>query len=130
MSEIRITIACPVAHLADAGQFSRATGYGPEDEQTFTIAPEYQDTAGNRYRVASGLVAGVYLTNAVSPLTEPAWGADMAAADRAQALIAVWQPPEDPEAIPEPFAAPDRIAAVIGDDPQAALVVLGVVAST
>ncbi|SEB80086.1 hypothetical protein [Rhodobacter sp. 24-YEA-8] len=129
MSEIRITIACPVAHLADAAQFSRATGYGPEDEHTFTIAPEYQDMAGNRYRVASGLVAGVYLTNAVSPLIAPAWGADVAAADRAQALIAVWQPPEDPEALPEPFAAPDRIAAVIGDDPQAALAVLGLTAA-
>lgn len=66
MSEIRITIACPVAHLADAAQFSRATGYGPEDEATFALAPEYRDVAGNLYRVASGLVASVYLTNAVS----------------------------------------------------------------
>lgn len=61
---IRITIACRVAHLADAAQFSRATGYGPEDELTFTLAPEYRDAAGNLCRVTSGLVAGVYLTDA------------------------------------------------------------------
>ena len=79
----------------------------------------------NHCRVVSGLVARVCLTHAVSQLIAPAWGADMAAADRAQALIAVWQPPEDPEHIPEPFAALARTAAVIGDDPQAALAVLG-----
>lgn len=111
---IRITIACPVAHLADAAQFARATGYGPEDEQTFAIAPEYQDEAGNRYRVASGVVALRYVTDATSPLTEPEWGADMGASARAQALIVIGEP-----------ADPDHIAAVIHDDPEAALAVLG-----
>lgn len=113
---MRITIACPIMHLADASQFSRATGYGPEDEHTFTIAPEYQDAAGNRYRVASGIVAAVYPEVATSPLIEPEWGADMAAANRAQALIVIGGP-----------AAPGQITAIIHDDPQAALDELGVV---
>ena len=124
---IRITIACPEAHLSDAGQFARATGYGPEDETTFALAPTYADAGGNLYRVASGPVSAGYPTTAASPLAEPEWGADMTAAARAQALIAVWQPPEDPDAPVEPFARPDRIAAVIGDDVAAALAVLGLV---
>lgn len=122
---IRITIACPVDHLADAAQFARATGYGPEDEQTFAIAPAYQDAGGNLYRVASGLVAEAYLTDAVSPLAEPEWGADMEAAARAQALIEVCEPPEGDDE-PGPFAQPDRIAVVVGDDVQAALAAFGV----
>lgn len=122
---IRITIACPVGHLADADQFARATGYGPADEQTFTDGQLMVDGHGNLYRVASGLVAEVYLTNAVSPLAEPEWGADMEAAARAQALIAVWLPPEGSDD-PAPFAQPDRIAVVVGDEVQAALAVFGV----
>lgn len=126
MPDIRITIACPVAHLSDASQFSRATGYGPEDEATFLLTPEYEDASGERYRVASGLVAEAYLSNAVSPLPEPAWGADMDAAARAQALIAVWVPPEESEDDNRPpFAAQDRIAVVIGDDPAFALSAFG-----
>lgn len=112
---IRITIACPILHLADAAQFSRATGYGPEDELTFALAPEYQDAEGNRYRVASGLVAPIYTETATSPLIEPEWGADMAGAGRAQALIVIGGP-----------ASPGQITAVIHEDPQAALVELGV----
>lgn len=124
---IRVTIACPLGHLDDAAQFASATGYGPADEATFTSAPEYQDTDGNRYRVASGPVALSYPGTVAAPLVEPEWGADMAAAARAQALIAVWQPPKDPEAELAPFARPDRITAVIGDDVDSALRVLGLV---
>ncbi|WP_112312495.1 hypothetical protein [Pseudogemmobacter bohemicus] len=112
--QIRITIACPLAHLDDAAQFSRATGYSAADEATFTISPEYRDAAGNRYRVASGLVAAVYPANAAAPLTAPEWGADMAAAARAQALIRIGGP-----------AAPGQITAVIGEDVSAALAELG-----
>lgn len=53
------------------------------------------------------------------------WGADVPGAARAQALIAVWQPPEDPEAILISFSGPDRIDAVIEDDPRAAPAVPG-----
>ncbi|MCB5411768.1 hypothetical protein [Pseudogemmobacter faecipullorum] len=120
---IRITIACPVAHLADASQFARATGYGPADEQTFHDGALMQGGDGALYRVASGMVADGYAEAALAPLHEPEWGADMEAATRAQALVAVWQPTEL-EA--EPYAMPDRIAVVIGGDVTAALVVLGV----
>ena len=53
------------------------------------------------------------------------WGADAPGAARAQALIAVWQPPVDPEAIPVSCAGPDRIDTVIEDDPRAAPAVPG-----
>ncbi len=112
---IRVTIACPISHLADAGQFARATGYGPEDEATFSGSPEYRDAEGNRYRVASGLVALSYPEAATSPLERPESGANMAAARRAQALIVIGGP-----------AALGQITAIIHDDPQAALAELAV----
>lgn len=113
---IRITIACPLALLADAAQFARATGYGPADEETFAIAPEYEDSDGNLYRVASGPVALSYPETVAAPLIEPEWSADMEAAGRAQGLIVIGGP-----------AAPGQITAIIHDDPQAALDELGVI---
>ncbi len=110
---IRITIACPEAHIADANQLARVIGYGPDDGRTCGAAL-FRDAAGNRYAAPSGLVLPAFVTNAVAPLVEPAWGADMAAAARAQALIVIGGP-----------AAPGQITAVIDDDPQAALAALG-----
>ena len=112
---IRITIACPLPCLEDAAQFARATGYSAADQATFSDAPEYQDEAGQRYRVASGIVSETYPGTVSSPLVAPEWGADMASAARAQALIVVGGP-----------AAPDRITAVIGEDVAAALSELAV----
>ncbi|WP_112312323.1 hypothetical protein [Pseudogemmobacter bohemicus] len=111
--QIRITIACPAALIQDANQLARVIGYSEADDQTYGAAI-WQDAAGNRYAVASGLVSPVFPEAAVSPLTAPEWGADMAAAARAQALIRIGGP-----------AAPGQIAAVIGDDVPAALAELG-----
>lgn len=110
---IRITFAAPAAHIADANQLARVVGYGPNDDKTYG-EPQYQDADGNLYAVASGLVVPHFVEVATSPLTEPAWGADMAAAQRAQSLAALGQP-----------ASPDHIAAVVGDDVQGALAFLG-----
>ncbi|WP_112309745.1 hypothetical protein [Pseudogemmobacter bohemicus] len=111
--QIRITIACPAALIQDANQLARVIGYSEADDQTYGAAI-WQDAAGNRYAVASGPVSPVFPEAAVSPLTAPEWGADMAAAARAQALIRIGGP-----------AAPGQIAAVIGDDVPAALAELG-----
>lgn len=110
---IRLTFACPVAHIADANQLARVIGLGPDDDQTYG-EPRYRDAAGNLYAVASGLVEPSFIDTATSPLTEPEWGADMAAAQRAQSLAALGEP-----------AAPDHIAAVVGDDVAEALSFLG-----
>lgn len=110
---IRLTFACPAAHIADANQLARVVGYGPEDDKTYGD-PQYQDVDGNLYAVASGLVEPSFITTATSPLIEPEWGADIAAAQRAQALAALGEP-----------AAPVHIAAVVGDDVAESLEYLG-----
>lgn len=112
---ITITVACPEAMIGDANQLARVLGYGPDDDQTYGAAL-WQDADGNRYAVSSGLVSEAFPTAAAAPLAPPSWSADMTAAARAQAAISIGE-----------AAAPDRIAVIIGDDPQAALVALGVV---
>lgn len=110
---IRITFACPAAHITDANQLARVIGLSPDDDQTYG-EPRFQDGGGNLYAVASGLVEPSFISTATSPLAEPEWGADMEAAQRAQALAALGEP-----------AAPDHIAAVVGDDVAEALAFLG-----
>lgn len=117
---IRITIACPAALIGDANQLALCLGLGPDDAMTYG-APVWQDAGGALYAVASAIVSEGFIAAAASPLVAPPWGADLAAAARAQAAIAIWQ---DEDATP--FAAQNRLAAVIVDDPQAALAVLGV----
>jgi len=111
---IRVTIACPEAHIADANQLSRVLGYSPDDDGTFGAAG-WRDAGGARYAVASTLAADAFPVDAAEPLAAPPWGADMEAATRAQALLRIGG-----------SAAPDALVAVIGDDPQAALAELGV----
>ena len=110
---IRVTIACPEALIGDANQLALCLGFGPNDAQTYRAAC-WLDEAGNRYAVASAIVGSGFAADASSPLDAPPWGADMAAAARAQALIQIDTP-----------AAPDRIAAILGDDALGALAVLG-----
>lgn len=111
---MRVTIACPEAMIPDANQLAVCLGYGPEDALTYGL-PIWLDAAGARYAVASAIVSDAFPGAATSPLTEPAWGADMAAAARAQAVIRIGG-----------AADPSRLVAVFGDDPQAAIAVLGV----
>jgi len=125
---MRVTIACPEGHIADANQLARCIGLGPDDDRTYGEAT-WQDAGGNRYAVASAIVGPMFGAAATSPLTEPDWGCDIAAAARAQALIRIMQPAA-PGIIAAVFgddpAAPGIIAAVFGDDVAAALAVLGV----
>lgn len=115
---MRVTVACPAALIADANQLARVLGYGPDDDQTYGSAT-WQDTAGNLYAVASGIVSEAFPAAAASPLVAPPWGADMDAAARAQALVHIWTE-DDPIT-----ASPDHIAVVVGDDARAALIILG-----
>lgn len=112
---MRVTIACPEALIGDANQLALCLGLGPEDAHTYGAAC-WLDAKGNRYAVASAIVSSRFASDASSPLDAPSWGADMAAAVRAQAKIRMGA-----------AAGPDRLACVIGDDVGAGLVVLGVV---
>lgn len=110
---MRVIIACPEALIPDANSFARAVGLGPDDDETFGPAA-WVDSGGARYALASGVVSDTFPARASAPLVEPPWGADMAAAARAQAALAIGLP-----------AAPARLAAVIGDDVAAARATLG-----
>ena len=112
MTLIRLTIACPEAMIADANQFARCTGYGPDDDKTFGAAT-WQDASGNLYSVTSGLVKEVYQGNAMATLKRPDWDCNMAAANRAQAKIKIGG-----------AARPDNLVAVFGEV-DAALAELG-----
>jgi hypothetical protein len=111
---IRVTIACPEAKIADANQLASVLGFSAADVGTFG-EPVWQDAAGNRYAVASTLAKPTFVTDAVSALVDPPWGADMAAASRAQALISIGG-----------AADPSRLVAVFGEDAGVAFDALGV----
>ena len=125
---MRVTIACPEALIGDANQLALCLGLGPEDVQTYGEAV-WQDAAGQRYAVASAVVSRHFAAMAASELVEPAWGADMAAARRAQAALRVIAPSADLEAPPppDPRATPEAIVAVIEEDTATAVRMLGVV---
>lgn len=108
-----VTIACPEAMIPQANQLARCLGEGPDDDKTFVVA-NWQDAAGNRYALASGLVSETFPDRAASPLVAPSWGCDLAMASVAQAAVRIGE-----------TADPGHIAAVIGDDPQAAISALG-----
>lgn len=110
---MRITIAVHAPDVADANAWARCLGEGPDDGPAFGEAI-FPDSAGNLFAVASGVFSAGFLERADAPPVAPAWPVDLVAATRAQALLARGA-----------AAAPERIAAVIEEDPQAALVLLG-----
>lgn len=117
---IRVNIAVPESMIASANELARCIGYSEADGLTFG-APNYQDDDGELYSFASGSVEPAFVQDAVSPLVEPEWGADMASAMAAQATVQIWTE----EA---PFiAAAGSIVAYIGEDVQSALAALGLV---
>ena len=110
---MRVTIACPDGLIGDANQLALCLGLGPEDAQTYGEAV-WQDAAGNRYAVASAVVGEGFLAASGAGLRSPAWAVDLAAAARAQSRVTLGLP-----------AAPDRLAAMLGTTPEAALAGLG-----
>jgi hypothetical protein len=108
------TIAVPAAHVADSNELAMALGFSTADEQTYGN-PSWQDTAGNLYSAASLVASDGFVTAATSTLQRPEWDAEqyisMAAANRAQALVALWVADGDTDA---PQASPDAITAIGG----------------
>lgn len=122
---MRITIACPAAHTADANHLAMALGYSTADDQTYGT-PQWQDADGNLYAVASLDVSPLFVHAAVSPLQRPEWDTtdvvDMASASKAQARIVIWGLTDGEAA---PVATTDVILAMFHPDPLAALALAG-----
>lgn len=97
---MRMTIICAAGLVDDANQLLRVFGHGPADGDTFG-APTLQDGAGNAYALASGTLAPVTALDLTGPLHMPLWGADMAAAARAQAALRVFTAPVDGASLPD-----------------------------
>jgi len=110
--QLRITLACPDAHIAEANQLALCLGESAADDRTFTAA-NYQDAAGNLYAVCSTVAKPVFVELAAQPLQAPAHApdADLDAASRAQALVSINDRP----------AGPDRIAVILGDRLESAM---------
>lgn len=123
---MRLTIACPQAHIADANQLAMVLGYSEADKDTYR-EPQWQDAQGNLYSLASLPVSEGFIGAATSALQRPEWDTDntvnMAGAARAQALVSLWMATE--EAPTPPIAAPDIILAMVGDDPLALVAAAG-----
>lgn len=115
---IRVTIATPVAMIPAANELAACIGFSEADRRTFT-GPTHEDADGQFYCVASGPVVEQFVQDAVSPLTEPEWGADMDAANEAQAAVAIWT--EDAPVL----AAPEVLAVCIGMEAGDAAAALG-----
>lgn len=121
----QITLAVPVSMIAQANALLGTVAYSEADAFTFA-GPTHLDGEGREYAVASGVLHDAVIDRLTAPLVAPAWPVDVALAADAQALVAMWDAPEDGEAAP-PFAAPDRIAVVLDQEAMAARAALGVV---
>lgn len=83
---IRVTIAVPEDFIEEANELASCIGWDEADKYTFTRVT-HRDGEGNLYAVASGLVEEEFLSDALSPLEEPSWGADLDKAEMAQAMV-------------------------------------------
>lgn len=109
-----LCIAMPTEHVADGNQFARCVGFGPDDDRTFNHAPNAQDANGNLYVFSQGWVGPNFANDATSPLAEPEWGCDLAAAQRIQAMIRL-----------DSAASPDTVVAMFADDIGAVMAAMG-----
>ena len=112
----RITIAVPVAHIADANQLALVLGESADDDKTFT-KPRWQDAEGNLYAIASTVAKPIFAEMAGRPFVAPAHApdVDLEAATRAQALLVIGS-------LDAPVAAdPDRITVILGDRLESAM---------
>ena len=145
-----LTVACPEASRDDAIQMrllhGRVNGQSPS-ELMDTFQAQYQDAAGNFYRILSAPIGQGAVDNMLEalqyanlqrpPMDVPDengnYTINMAAANRAHDMLRgnVWMPATpDPETgempdNPVPQVAPDRIVAVVGMKGTDALAAMG-----
>lgn len=125
---MRLTIACPAAHIDIANHYAMALGYSEADGLTYRN-PSWQDAQGNLYAVASLPVSDGFVGAATSPLVRPEWDGeeviDMTKASQAQALVTLWTVADETDA---PQANPSQITAILGMGGQAAIEAMGLTA--
>ena len=125
-----LTIAVPVAHVADANHLAMALGLSVADEQTYGD-PSWEDTAGNLYSAASLGVSVGFINLATSPMHRPLWDTegviDLVAAGRAQALVVLWMFGNSTDA---PQANPNDITAILDMKGLDALAAMGLTRMT
>lgn len=127
---MRLTIAVPSAHVADANYLAMALGYSTSDQFTYRYL-SWQDTAGNLYAAASFDARPEWMIGAQSALVRPVWDdkeegytVNMAGADRAQALLYVVGFDVDGQPA-DGLANPLRITVMPGEDALAAMAAMG-----
>lgn len=117
-----VTIFAPEAEISDANNLAMVLGQGPADGSTFGAVDYERD--GNLFAVASTIAKPIFPTAASSPLVRPPWDnppegeaytISMAAAERAQAKVVIYDP-ENPVQ-----ASPDHILAIIHPDARQAI---------
>jgi hypothetical protein len=122
---MRLTVACPEAFMDDAQHLAMALAEGPADARTYRN-PNWRDSQGNAYAVASFEAGASWLLSAKEALHRPAWDADadidLGKARNAQDKILVWSRQDD---VAPPAADPSRITLIAGLEGRAALQVLG-----
>lgn len=125
---MRLTIACPAAHIDIANHYAMTLGHSAADGLTYRD-PSWQDAQGNLYAVASLPVSDGFVTTATSALVRPEWDSeeiiDMTKASQAQALVTLWMPNEDDPYPPQ--ANPAQIVAILGMDGSEAIEAMGLV---
>lgn len=125
---MRITAACPDALAGAANALALLVGQSEADALTYSSA-NFMDGDGALYRVASFSTDAAWVIRLLSAqamppeaLPVPPWAdaaeVDLVAAVEALSMIVVGPAPADP----------GRIQAVMHDDPQAALGILGLTA--
>ena len=126
---MRLTIACPQAHIDIANHYAMVLGYSEADGLTYRN-PSWQDAQGNLYALASLPVGDSFVSTSTSPLQRPAWDVDqiidMTKAGQAQALVILWMPNED-STVP-PLATTNRITAILGMEGADAMAAMGLTA--
>lgn len=111
----RVTIVVPEILEYEANELASCIGYAKEDNLTFSICPAYEDKEGKEvYLVASVVVEEEFLVDALSPLVEPEWGADMEAANTAQSSVVI----KFSEEVSPKDLSPDTVLAVVSEDAQ------------
>lgn len=85
MTRITLTLAVPAPRIPAANELACIGGLKAADRQTFR-EPRYV-AAGVEYAVTRFSVPPVWIDAMTGPLWEPAWGADVALAQTAQAVL-------------------------------------------
>lgn len=116
----RITTACPKALFDDyialrrCHVTSRAEADAPPD-----AVFAWRNAGGTLFAVSSVEGGATWLSSVLAPVVLPEWGADLVAAERAQARVILWSKTETGA------ATDDRITIVSGLTGPAALAAIG-----